>query len=104
MQDEDVSRLKCVYDGGDIIEIDANNNAGHCLGLTLDHHVVSLQFSGRALEVSDWNHIVSIEQEFNYAVGLTDKGKVLYAAAVYRSSLIFLTRYSGILVISPFFT
>ena len=80
MRDEDVSELKCVYSGGDIIEIDANNNAGRCLALTRDHHVVSLQFHGSALEVSDWNHIISIEQEFNYAVGLTDKGEVLYAA------------------------
>ena len=81
MRDEDASELECVYDGGDIIEIDANNNAGCCLGLTQDHHVVPLQFSGRELEVSNWNHIISIEQEFNYAVGLTDKGEVLYTAA-----------------------
>lgn len=81
MRDEDVSQLECVYDGGDIIEIDANNNAGRCLGLTQDHHVVSLHFGGRKLEVSDWDHVISIEQEFSYAVGLTDKGEVLYAAA-----------------------
>ncbi|ABX41259.1 RCC1 domain-containing protein [Lachnoclostridium phytofermentans] len=69
--------LKCVYNGGDIAVINASETAARCLGLRKNGRVIS--WSDIApLEVTDWKNVIAIEQGFNYAVGLTAKGKVLY--------------------------
>lgn len=70
--------LKCVYDGEDIVAISASESAARCLGLRENGTVVS--WSDIApLKVTDWKNVIAIQQGFNYAVGLTAKGKVLYA-------------------------
>lgn len=69
--------LKCVYDGKDIVTISASETAARCLGLRENGTVIS--FSDIApLEVTDWKNVIAIQQGFNYAVGLTAKGSVLY--------------------------
>lgn len=75
------SKLKCVYESGDIAAINVHpTNDGRCLGLRRNGTVVSLTVSDYdgPLEVGDWKHIVAIQQGFCYAVGLTNKGNVLY--------------------------
>ena len=67
--------LQCIYSGGDIIAINAM--AARCLGLLENGSVISLG-GNNPLDVTGWKDIIAIEQGFNYAVGLTDKGKVLY--------------------------
>lgn len=69
--------LKCVYDGKDIVTISASESAKRCLGLRENGTVIS--WSDIApLEVKDWKNVIAIQQGFNYAVGLTSKGRVLY--------------------------
>lgn len=70
--------LECVYDGGDIIAISASETAARCLGLRKNGKVISWSDVG-PLEVTGWKNVIAIEQGFNYAVGLTDRGSVLYA-------------------------
>lgn len=69
--------LKCEYDCGDIVAISASETAARCLLLRKNGKVISLS-DIEPLKVSNWENLVSIEQGFNYAVGLTDKGEVLY--------------------------
>lgn len=69
--------LKCVYDGKDIVTISASETASRCLGLRENGTVISLSDIA-PLDVTDWKNIIAIQQGFNYAVGLTAKGSVLY--------------------------
>lgn len=69
--------LKCVYDGGDIVAISASETAARCLGLRENGKVISWSDIG-TLEVTGWKNVVAIAQGFNYAVGLTNKGSMLY--------------------------
>lgn len=75
--------LNCIYDDGNIVTLDSSYTTGECLGLTGDGNVISWQTSERfsPLPVSDWKNISYIAQGFHFAVGLTEKGQVLYAAA-----------------------
>lgn len=69
--------LRCVYDRKDIVMISASESAARCLGLRKNGTVIS--WSDIApLEVTDWKDVIAIQQGFNYAVGLTAKGSVLY--------------------------
>jgi len=67
----------CVYDGKDIVTISASESAARCLGLRKDGTVIS--WSDIApLKVMDWKNVIAIQQGFDYAVGLTAKGRVLF--------------------------
>lgn len=76
-------RLRCIYDGGDITSISAAYGTGQCLGLTEDGTVLSWNESGRKNfdipSVAEWTNVRSVKQGFHFAVGLTEKGEVLYA-------------------------
>lgn len=69
--------LRCVYDGKDIVAISASESAARCLGLRKNGTVISWSDID-PLEVTDWKNVIAIQQGFNYAVGLTVKGKVLF--------------------------
>ena len=69
--------LRCVYDGKDIVAISAGESTARCLGLRKNGTVISWSDLG-PLEVSDWKNVIAIQQGFNYALGLTATGKVLY--------------------------
>lgn len=75
--------LRCIYDGGDIASISAAYGTGQCLGLKEDGTVLSWNESGRKNfdipSVSEWTDVRSVKQGFHFAVGLTEKGEVLYA-------------------------
>lgn len=78
MNDKTTISLTCMYDKEDIIAIDCCETASRCLALTKDGNVIS--FSDLApLNTSNWKDVIAVAQGFSYAVGLTDKGKVLYA-------------------------
>jgi len=71
------TNLKCVYDGKDILTISASESAARCLGLRKNGTVIS--WSDIApLKVTDWKNVIAIQQGFDYAVGLTSEGRVLY--------------------------
>ncbi len=78
--DSVVPKLTCVYKGGDMVVINACPTNGRCLGLRKNGTVVSFLVSeyNKPLETGEWKHIVAIQQGFYFAVGLTDKGNVLY--------------------------
>lgn len=75
--------LRCIYDGGDITSISAAYGTGQCLGLKEDGTVLSWNESGRKNfdipSVSEWTDVRSVKQGFHFALGLTEKGEVLYA-------------------------
>lgn len=69
--------LKQVYDDEDIVVINASETSDRCLGLRKNGRVVS--WSDIApLKVTNWKNVIAIEQGFDYAVGLTAKGRILY--------------------------
>lgn len=75
--------LRCIYDGGDITTISAAYGTGQCLGIAKDGTVLSWNESGRKNfdipSVAEWSNVRSAKQGFHFAVGLTEKGEVLYA-------------------------
>lgn len=77
------TRLRCIYDGGDVTSISAAYGTLQCLGLTEDGTVLSWNESGYKNfdipSVAEWTNVRSVKQGFNFAVGLTEKGEVLYA-------------------------
>lgn len=75
-----VPKLTCVYEGGDMVIINACPTNARCLGLRRNGTVISFLVSeyNKPLETGEWKHIVAIQQGFYFAVGLTDKGNVLY--------------------------
>lgn len=76
-------RLRCIYDGGDITSISAAYGSRQCLGLKEDGTVLSWNESGYKNfdipSVAEWTNVRSVKQGSNFAVGLTEKGEVLYA-------------------------
>lgn len=78
--------LRCIYDGGDITSISAAYGTGQCLGLKKDGTVLSWNESGRKNfdipSVAEWTNVRSVKQGFHFAVGLTEKGEVLYAGCM----------------------
>ncbi len=75
-----IPKLTSVYEGGDMVVINACPTNGRCLGLRRNGTVISFLVSeyNKPLETGEWKHMVAIQQGFYFAVGLTDKGKVLY--------------------------
>lgn len=78
--------LRCIYDGGDITSISAAYGTSQCLGLKKDGTVLSWNESGRKNfdipSVAEWTNVRSVKQGFHFAVGLTEKGEVLYAGCI----------------------
>lgn len=78
--------LRCIYDGGDITSISAAYGTGQCLGLKEDGTVLFWNESGSKNfdipSVAEWTNVRSVKQGFHFAVGLTEKGEVLYAGCV----------------------
>ena len=78
--------LRCIYDGGDITSISTAYGTGECLGLTEDGTVLSWNESGiknfDIPAVAGWTDVRSVKQGFRFAVGLTEKGEVLYAGCI----------------------
>lgn len=76
-------RMNCVYDGGDITSISAAYGTGQCLGIREDGTALSWNGSGHKNfdipSVAEWTNVRSVKQGFHFAVGLTEKGEVLYA-------------------------
>lgn len=76
-------RLRCIYDGGDITSISAAYGTLQCLGRKEDGTVLSWNESGYKNfdmpSVAEWTKVRSVKQGFNFAVGLTENGEVLYA-------------------------
>lgn len=76
-------QLNCVYDGGDITSISAAYGTGQCLGIREDGRVLSWNESGHKNfdlpSVAEWTDVRSVKQGFHFAVGLTERGTVLYA-------------------------
>lgn len=71
-----------VYGGGDIAAISASLTSGECLGLRTDGTVAAWDTSGYfdPLPVSGWEGVASAAQGFRFAVGLTEEGRILFAA------------------------
>lgn len=72
-----VPELELVYDGGDIAYIDAAETAPRCIGLTKDGKAM-IWSEIASPDISDWDDLVKVVHGFNYAAGLTSKGKVLF--------------------------
>lgn len=80
-----ITELKCIYEGGNVVKIDASETSDRCLALLEDGTVISWSDSN-PLDISRWKEIVEIEQGFNFAVGLTEDGRVLFAGCDTSSS------------------
>lgn len=83
----------CIYDGQDLVSVTAGVfDRAACIGLKEDEHAVSFgrgwhrdPYSGTSeltwveLPVTDWQGVMSAAQGNHFAVGLTEKGQLLYA-------------------------
>ena len=77
LDDNDVFEMKCVYDKGDLIAIDAAETTDKCIGIRENGKVIL--WSGTEIEhVLNWKNVVRVEQGFNFAIGLTARGEVKY--------------------------
>ena len=68
--------LQLLYDGGDIIYIDAVATADRCIGLTEDGQALTWS-DVLAPDVSSWDNLVKVVHGFNFVAGLTEDGQVM---------------------------
>lgn len=77
-----IDEVVCIYNGGDVMGIDADGSTLQCLGLTEKGKAIAWDISNpyELLPIEEWDDLVTVSQGYNFAVALTKDGNVLYAS------------------------
>lgn len=63
---------------GPVIRIDASETASRCVGIC-ENKTAVMWSDLEPLDLSEWNEVIEVSAGFNYCVGLTARGEILYA-------------------------
>ncbi|MCX4268381.1 MAG: hypothetical protein OSJ62_06925 [Lachnospiraceae bacterium] len=75
---EVIPTFECIYKKEDIVMISSCST--RCLALRKNGTVLSWEQekNRETLDVENWKNVIAVEQGFNYGIGLTSEGNVLY--------------------------
>ncbi len=75
---EVVPTFECIYKKEDVVMISSCST--RCLALRENGTVLSWrqEKNRETLDVKNWKNVIAVEQGFNYGIGLTSEGKILY--------------------------
>ncbi len=75
---EVVPTFECIYGEEDVVMISSCST--RCLALRKNGTVLSWrqEKNRETLDVKNWKNVIAVEQGFNYGIGLTSEGKILY--------------------------